>query len=294
ATIGGMGLTGLVTWVEIELMKTGSPHVAQTATRFANLREYFAVHAESDADFEYSVAWIDSLASGAHLGRGVSMLGNHARPEDLPPPAPGDAMRAARIGVPFRLPFAAVSGPALRAFNAAYFRKPLGRAGATVDYKSFFYPLDGVNGWNRLYGPRGLRQFQCVVPEANAEAAIGDMLRLAQHAGQGSFLTVLKKFGVTLSPGLLSFPRPGFTLTLDFPYRGPVTDRLLGDLDAIALAAGGGVNPYKDARMSREVFEASFPRWRQMQAAIDPLAQSQFSQRIGLTGVAHPAIYAAA
>jgi FAD/FMN-containing dehydrogenase len=284
ATVGGMGLTGLVTWVEIQLMRAASPHVMQISHRFANLDDYFDRFAEADDAHEYGVSWIDSLASGSALGRGVLMLGDHASAEIGPKLANGSAMARPALRIPFRPPVSLISPLTLRAFNAAYFRAPRKSGRELVPYKKYFYPLDGIEGWNKLYGPRGLRQFQCVVPVETARESVKEMLRRSQSARHGSFLTVLKKFGTVSSPGILSFPRPGYTLTLDFPYRGEATDRLLGELDAITLAAGGAVNPYKDARMSRAVFEASFPHWQRMAEHIDPQARSAFSARIGLTG----------
>lgn len=282
ATIGGMGLTGLIGWIEIALMRVASPHVRQTSIRFASLDEYFRDHAHADAGHEYSVAWIDSLARGKALGRGIVMFGDHADAAQDKMPAVGDATRKPALSIPFTPPFATITGLSLRAFNEFYYRKPLGKAGHTVDYKTFFYPLDGIEGWNRLYGPRGLRQFQCVIPSQAAADSVREMLCVSQQASHGSFLTVLKRFGAIPSPGILSFPREGYTLTLDFPYRGTTTDRLLAELDAITLQAGGAVNPYKDARMSRAVFEASFPGWTRFTPLMDPLAQSLFSKRIGL------------
>ncbi|MCC2095941.1 MAG: FAD-binding oxidoreductase, partial [Hyphomicrobiales bacterium] len=288
ATIGGMGLTGLVTWVEIQLMRAASAHVNQTSHKFRNLDEYFDRFADTEDQHEYAVSWIDSLASGTALGRGVLMLGDHVAVAPASPLPADDAMRKPRLAIPFRPPFSVISPLTLRAFNLAYYNAPRKTGREMVDYKTYFYPLDGIDGWNKLYGPRGLRQFQCVLPEDNARDAVKAMLRLSQAAGHGSFLTVLKKFGAVRSPGILSFPRPGYTLTLDFPYRGGATDRLLTDLDGITLSAGGAVNPYKDARMSREVFEASFPNWRRMTDFIDPQAQSAFSARIGLCASSVP------
>ena len=150
----------------------------------------------------------------------------------------------------------------------------------TVPYQPFFYPLDRISGWNRAYGPKGLRQFQCAVPMPVAHEAVADMLRATHSAGEASFLTVLKIFGDLASPGMMSFPMPGATLTLDMPYRGARTDALLGELDKITLEAGGRVNPYKDARMSPAVFEASFPHWRDFAKHIDPAFTSNFWRRV--------------
>src|SRR5262249_37172894 len=143
------------------------------------------------------------------------------------------------------------------------------------------FPLDSVRDWNRLYGPRGLYQHQSVVPEADARRAVASLLDCARCAGQGSFLTVLKRFGSMRSPAIVSFPRPGYTLTLDFPTKVAATLELLADLDRITVAAGGAVNPYKDGRMSAGTFAASFPDWRMLEAARDPAFMSDFWRRTG-------------
>lgn len=285
ATIGGMGLTGIVSWVEIQLMPVSSPWIEQEALPLASLEDFFVCARESDGDFAYSVAWIDSLASGPDLGRGVFFRGNHA------PPGGTDRLPAAPFTLPFPIdpPFALINRLTLTAFNRLYRWSALrARGRRLVDYRSFFFPLDRVGNWNRAYGPRGLRQFQCVLPLDGARASVAALLLAAQAARHASFLTVLKIFGDCPSPGLISFARPGATLTLDFPYRGAATDELLGQLDAITLAAGGAVNPYKDARMSRAVFEASFPDWQRILPYLDPHARSGFSARVGLEAPAAP------
>jgi FAD/FMN-containing dehydrogenase len=289
ATIGGMGLTGLITHAEMQLVKVPSPWVVQERIRFDDLGGFFALADESHARFEYAVAWIDALASGASLGRGVFLRGNHA-----PEGAPIATLDPRQIPFPVDPPFALINRLTLTGFNAAYRNIPWRRHSTSlVRPESFFFPLDKVANWNRAYGPRGLRQFQCVIPLESARAAVAKMLTTAQQAGHGSFLTVLKLFGPRRSPGILSFPRPGATLTLDFPCQGKATDALLGALDAITLEAGGAVNPYKDARMSRAVFEASFPHWADMLPYLDPDARSLFSSRIGLTKPASAAQVAA-
>ncbi|RVC28854.1 FAD-binding protein, partial [Mesorhizobium sp. M7A.F.Ca.CA.004.04.2.1] len=146
-------------------------------------------------------------------------------------------------------------------------------------YQGFFFPLDGVRDWNRLYGPKGLFQHQSVVPEETAREAVPALLAAARQAGQGSFLTVLKRFGSIRSPALLSFPRSGYTLTLDFPNRGAATLTLLRELDRITVEAGGAVNPYKDARMAAEIFASSFPEWRRLEALRDHAFMSDFWAR---------------
>jgi FAD/FMN-containing dehydrogenase len=276
ATIGGMGLTGLVTTIELQLMRVASTDVLQRAAPIENLGDFF--RQAEDARETYTVAWIDSLARGARLGRGVFLAGEHARNAGARPLGAGH-----RVAAPFTPPFSLINAASLRAFNAAYrWRALSGHSLKRVSAGSFFFPLDAVGGWNRLYGPRGLRQHQSVIPTAKAEATIARMLEATQSAGHGSFLTVLKLFGDAPSPGLMSFPRPGATLTLDFPYRGDETDALLDRLDDLTLAAGGAVNAYKDARMSAATFRASYPDTEMFRAAMDPGARSAFARRVGL------------
>jgi FAD/FMN-containing dehydrogenase len=276
ATIGGMGLTGFVTQVTLQLVPVASPEMLQEAIRFDGLDRFFALAAESDASHDYTVAWIDSLASGSAFGRGVFFRANHAPAGGGPPARP-------KRTLPFPLtpPVSLLNGTTLRAFNWLY-RNAQARTPEPhrIGYRPFFYPLDRVRDWNRAYGPRGLRQFQCVVPMADARPAVEEMLRRTLAAGEASFLTVLKLFGDAPSPGLMSFPVAGATLTLDFPDRGARTERLLAELDAVTIAAGGRINPYKDARMSPAVFEASFPHWRDFAGHIDPGFSSGFWRRV--------------
>lgn len=278
ATIGGMGLTGMITEATIRLMRVGSPDVVEEVTPFAALDGFFELAAQADADNEYAVAWIDQLAGGRRAGRGLMLTANHA---DEPAAAPARPGR--RLAVPFTPPVTVLNRPFLRLFNAAY-RTAKGRAGKPrrTPYRSFFFPLDGVRDWNRLYGPRGLFQHQSVVPEETARRALPALLAAAREAGQASFLTVLKRFGPLASPGLLSFPRPGYTLTLDFPNRGRATLELLARLDRITVDAGGAVNPYKDARMGAPVFAASFPDWPALERLRDPAFMSDFWRRTAL------------
>lgn len=281
ATIGGMGLTGLILSATIRLMRVPSLDVMETVTRFGNLAEYFDLAEAADQANEYAVAWIDQLAGGRHQGRGLLFTGNHAEQGTHDALKPGG-----RLSVPFQPPITVLNRPFLKMFNTAY-RWKKGRVGdpRTVGYQGFFFPLDGVRDWNRLYGPAGLYQHQSVVSGEAAREAVPALLAAAKRAGQGSFLTVLKRFGSVRSPGILSFPRPGYTLTLDFPNRGQKTLRLLAELDRITVAAGGAVNPYKDARMSGETFAASFPDWRRLEAVRDPAFLSSFwartAQRLG-------------
>jgi FAD/FMN-containing dehydrogenase len=277
ATIGGLGLTGLITWAEIQLIAIKSSSIDQEIIPFGRLDEFVALAQASDADFDYSVAWIDSLASGADLGRGLFIRGNHA---SEPGPLVAGAGKA-RLGVPLTPPLPLINRLTLTGFNALYWRQTMGRPKRTrIPYTPFFYPLDAINGWNKLYGPQGLLQHQSVVPAEGGIAVVRELIERTQRARIGSFLTVLKVFGDIPSPGLLSFPKPGLTLTLDFANTGREALRLLDGLDSATIAAGGRVNPYKDARMSAATFAASFPHHQTLTPFIDPAFSSRFWTRV--------------
>jgi len=278
ATIGGMGLTGIIEQASIRLMRVPSANVRQTAFRFSGIDGYFDAIDDIDAAHEYSVAWIDQLARGGKLGRGVLMAGDHA--EDG---GPAKQPSAPRLSVPFSPPVNLLNRLTLTAFNELYYgRAPKQPQTGIVAWSSYFHPLDAITGWNRLYGPRGLFQHQSVYPAETARETTVALIECAQKHGAASFLTVLKRFGDVPSPGLMSFPRPGFTLTLDFANSGERTLKMLDALDEIVIAAGGALNPYKDQRMSARMFEASFPHWREMEAMRDPALMSDFWRRTAM------------
>lgn len=272
ATVGGLGLTGVITWAEIRLRRIDGPLLAVENTRFAGLDEFFALNAAAEARHEYTVAWIDCLAA---VPRGIFMAGDHAGKDAGTgrTAAPGKA-----LSFPFTPPVSLVGGPTLRAFNQLYFHKPL-PARATQHYAPYFYPLDGILHWNRMYGRRGFYQYQCVVPLA-ARGAIDDIMRAIAASGQGSFLAVLKTFGTRVSPGLLSFPMPGITLALDFPNRGAGTLALFARLDAIVTVAGGRLYAAKDARMPGALFRRGYPAFAEFTTYLDPGFASDFWRRI--------------
>lgn len=274
ATVGGLGLTGLIRRVRLRLRRVPSPFLSGQSLRFGSLAEFFALSQISDSAYEYTVSWLDCAARGRNLGRGVFMRGNHSAIE-------GNAPRARPLRVPFTPPVSLVNRLSLGVFNRLYFHRPSAQQlDAVWHYRPFFYPLDGLRDWNRIYGPRGFFQYQCVIPPGAAEPALTDMLDAIARAGSGSFLAVLKMFGETRSPGLLSFPRPGATLALDFPNGGAPTLELLERLDAITRAADGAVYPAKDARMSAAAFQQYFPRWREFSRFIDPRFSSSFWRRV--------------
>lgn len=278
ATIGGLGLTGVVTWAEIQLKPISCAYIDQEVIRFHDLAEFFRLSEASDEEFEYTVAWIDCLAKGSSLGRGLFVRGNHART------APNVAPKAPREGLsmPFTPPVSLVNRLSLRAFNTLYFRKQRGdRATSQVHYRPFFYPLDAIGNWNRMYGPKGFYQYQCVLPPAHGDTGMAKILQTIAAAGMGSFLAVLKVFGDRASPGLMSFPRPGVTLALDFPNSGAKVRGLLDQLDAITGEYGGAVYPAKDARMSADIFRQAYPALDEFVKFVDPAFSSSFWRRVG-------------
>ena len=274
ATIGGLGLTGVILWAEIQLQRVAAATKDIETIRFADLGGFFRLTEESDASFAYTVAWVDCASRGNSLGRGIFTRGNHAHHD----PAPAHATRSA-LGVPVELPRALVTDTAVRVFNAWYYRRPLQRI-RRVPYDSFLYPLDRIRNWNRIYGRRGFFQYQCVVGPSDGRDAVAELLSHIAAAGGSSFLAVLKVFGAIPSQGVLSFPRPGITLALDFPNRGSGTMRLLDRLDEIVRSSGGAVYPAKDARMSADSFRHYFPRWRSFCEYLDPAFSSSFWRRV--------------
>jgi FAD/FMN-containing dehydrogenase len=278
ATVGGLGLTGLLTWVEFRLLRVASDRIDQTVSRFRTLGDFFALSEAANARSPYVVAWLDALRPE---GRGLLMEGDHAPAgADARLPAPADASRP-RLAVPFDAPAWALSPLSVRAFNALYYRRVRADVqSGRLHYRPFFYPLDAVGSWNRGYGRRGFYQYQFVVPFGDAGAAVRDVLGRLSQAGAGSFLAVLKTFGDVPSPGLMSFPRPGVTLAVDVANRGDETVRLLRACDDVVRAAGGAVYPGKDASMTPASFRAFFPQWEAFAQHVDPAFSSSFWRRV--------------
>jgi FAD/FMN-containing dehydrogenase len=272
ATVGGLGLTGVIAWADIQLKQVAGPWMDVEHVPFHSLDSFLHVSRESDGRFEYTVAWLDCFA-GKNM-RGIFFRGNHAAER-------GEEVRRKRgPKLPFALPGWMLNRYSIKAFNAAYYKMHSPRKGASVDsYDSFFYPLDSIGQWNLLYGRKGFLQYQCVIPESNVEA-IGELLDRIARSGMGSFLGVLKQFGTAPPAGLLSFPRPGITVALDFAMCGERTLTLMRSLDEVVQQSGGAIYPAKDARMSPALFEASFPRWRGFVPYIDPKMSSSFWRRV--------------
>lgn len=277
ATVGGLGLTGLITWAEIQLRRVGSPTLEAENIRFGSLDEFFALSAASADSHEYSVAWIDCLASGKARGRGHFTRADHCTGlAQERPKSPG-----AGLSMPVTPPISLVNKLSLRPFNALYYwRQPASHKRFVSHLLPFFYPLDGIRDWNRMYGPSGFLQYQCVLPPATARDGVDALLAEIARSGSGSFLAVLKEFGNTPSIGMLSFPRPGTTLALDFPNTGPDVLRLLERLDRIVDEAGGALYPAKDARMAAQSFQRAYGCWREFGSYLDPRFSSGFWRRV--------------
>jgi FAD/FMN-containing dehydrogenase len=270
ATIGGLGLTGIITWAELQLVPIRSAWLDVELVRFRGLAEFLALSGESTR-WEHTVAWIDCLGSGT---RGIFIRGNWSEHGPLDPPPD------AKAAVPLDFPDFALNPLSIRAFNTLYYRRFLGSTKRLHQhYSPFFHPLDSVRDWNRIYGKRGFYQYQCVTPTAAGAVPMEEILRRIASAGQGSFLAVLKTFGDRPSLGMLSFARPGVTLALDFTNQGEKTLALFASLDDIVRDAGGRLYPAKDARMPCDLFEAGYPRLQEFLSHRDPGISSAMSRR---------------
>ena len=272
ATIGGLGLTGLITQATIQLQSVAGAYLDIENIVFQNSGEFLSLSDESEPDWQYIVSWIDCTSKH---GRGIFMRGNNSSDPRVPETKIGGP------AVPFTPPISLINRASVLAFNQLYFHLNRAKAGAAkTHYQPYFYPLDSVRRWNLAYGPKGFYQYQMVIPRAGGREALDEILSEIRRAGQGSFLAVLKTFGEDKGPGLLSFARPGITLALDFTNYGDRSEKLFERLDAIVASAGGALNPSKDSRMSRAMFEAGFPRFEEFEKYRDPAVSSAMSRRL--------------
>lgn len=288
ATAGGLGLTGLILSLKLKLTPVGGAGIEMESIRVKNLDHFFEVSAESKG-FTHTVSWIDCVAQGAQLGRGIFMRGRHS--EQQPKPRLLGRMAAAvspLLNVPFSMPNFMLNPLSIRAFNEVYFRKhPARLLTQTVGYEPFFFPLDFVRNWNRIYGRRGFLQYQLVLPHEPDHRGIRKVLDEITQTGMGSFLAVIKEFGEQRHGGL-SFPRPGVTLALDFPNYGRSLFELFQRLDRVVMDAGGRVYLGKDARLPIEHFRVMYPEWEawlEVRRRWDPdqRLRSGMSERLGLS-----------
>ncbi|SFK07917.1 FAD-binding oxidoreductase [Bradyrhizobium sp. Gha] len=284
ATVGGMGLTGVILEATMRLRTVETGWIREQVVSASDLDAAMrALQASESAT--YSVAWIDCVARGRDLGRSLIYLGEHASADELAEGADRFPVgKKPGLAVPVDLPAMALNRVTIRAFNELYYRMGARRAGSDhlVSLYPYFFPLDSLADWNRIYGRRGFLQHQCVIPEAGARGVLGDILDRVSKRGDASFLAVLKKLGH--GDGLLSFPLPGYTLALDFPVKGDILD-FLDEVDRLVVAAGGRLYLAKDARQSRATFEAGYPalsRFKAIRKALDPAGniRSKLSQRL--------------
>jgi decaprenylphospho-beta-D-ribofuranose 2-oxidase len=289
ATAGGMGLTGLITSATVQLKRVETALVKVHTVRTADLAETMAVLAEHDKSYSYTLAWSDSLARGARLGRSVITSGDFARLDDLPADRRASALAyepRTRIGVPGGFPPGLINRYTVAlASTAWYLKAPRERRDELQTISHFFHPLDGIRNWNRVYGPGGFRQYQYVVP-AGQEDAVRESYRLVSEARAASFVTVLKRLGER-DPGPLSFPIAGWTLALDVPARTPGLAGLLARLDDLVAGAGGRVYLAKDSRVPAGMLARMYPGldgFRELRARLDPkgVLASDLSRRLGL------------
>jgi FAD/FMN-containing dehydrogenase len=275
ATIGGLGLTGLIAWAEIQLKPIVTRAIDYVGIQFHGVDEFLALSKEN-VGAEYTVSWVDCTSTGKNFARGIFMAGDHAK-------TPGPLTRSPepKLSLPFDLPGFLLNHATVGVFNALYFnkqRKP--RVESVVDYEPFFYPLDIALHWNRMYGKRGLLQFQYAIPWEHAREGTIAILQEVAKSGLASFLAVLKVFGDVESPGMLSFPQPGVTLALDFPIKPGVSFPLFDRLAAMTQEFGGRLYPAKDARMTAAQFQVFYPRWQSFEKYRDPLLMSSFWERV--------------
>jgi FAD/FMN-containing dehydrogenase len=272
ATLGGLGLTGLITEATIQLRQIEGAWLQSETIPYKSLEHFFELADASEEEWEHTVSWIDCMDKGQ--GRGLFMRANHIK-------SGFDESKDRPLKMPLSPPISLINGLSLRPLNGGYYHlHRLKVKKAQVHYKPFFYPLDHVLEWNRLYGPKGFYQYQSVVPFEHGRAAIRAMLQAIATSGEGSFLAVLKTFGDRQSPGLLSFPGPGVTLALDFPNRNDRTHRLLERLDEVVREAGGRIYPAKDARMPRDLFESGYPKLGEFLNYRDAGISSALSRRL--------------
>jgi FAD/FMN-containing dehydrogenase len=273
ATVGGLGLTGLITQATLQLQPVTGPWLETETIPYVGLDEFIQLAEESEVDWEYTVSWVDCLSGSCP--RGIFMRANHAEASIV------KKYREKQQAIPITPPLSLVNRLSLKPLNVLYYWAQKRKRGSGIShYQPFFYPLDGVQNWNQLYGPKGFYQYQLVVPRAGGKESVAAVLQCIADAGQGSFLSVLKTFGEKKSLGLLSFPQPGITLALDFPNKGERVLSLLRKLDAIVSEAGGHLYPAKDARMSAEFFAAGYPMLNEFLNYKDPGISSAFSRRV--------------
>ncbi len=279
ATCGGMGLTGVILDAKISLKKINSKYINQTTIKTKNLKETFEAF-EKYSHMPYSVAWIDCLASGEDIGKCLLMVGDFADDGKL------DFKEKKKINIPFNFPSFALNSLSVKAFNWLYYKKaPMGESKQKVDIDTFFYPLDVINNWNRIYGKSGFTQYQFILPKEKSYDGLKEILEKISKSGKGSFLAVLKLYGEA-NQNYISFPMKGYSLALDFKIEKGIFE-LLNSLDEIVLKYGGRIYLTKDVRVSKESFEKAYPNIEKFielrkKYGMEKKFQSLQSKRVGI------------
>lgn len=289
ATIGGIGLTGVILSTRIKLMSVESAYIQVDYKKAAHLDEAIDMLSETDKQYQYSVAWIDCLSTDRSMGRSVLMLGNHASRDQLDGKEPLSLKEKRKLNMPFNLPPFVLNPYSIKAFNSVYYHRFKDASEVLVDYDSFFYPLDMILNWNRIYGSTGFIQYQVVFPPETSRKGLTKLLQKLSRVRCSSFLAVLKSFGEK-GNGLLAFPRKGYTLALDIPVRGG--EEFLAfilELDEVVLTYGGVLYLAKDSLMSPDTFARMYPelpQFRKIKAKIDPegLFSSSMARRLNIVG----------
>ena len=275
ATIGGLGLTGVIAWAQLRLKPIVSRMIDYQGIQFHGIDEFLDL-TEQAKQIEYTVSWVDCTSTGKNFCRGIFMQGDHSKI-----PAPLKPSSKPKLVFPFELPGFALNSASVGAFNALYFHKQIKKRQTKLqDYEPFFYPLDAVLHWNRMYGKAGLLQFQYAIPWEHAREGTVAILSEVAKSGLASFLAVLKAFGDVPSPVLMSFPKPGITLALDFPIKPEKSIKMFDRLAEMTREFGGRLYPAKDARMTGEQFKLFYPQWEQLQRYKDPALTSSFWERV--------------
>jgi decaprenylphospho-beta-D-ribofuranose 2-oxidase len=283
ATLGGMGLTGHILEVECRLMPIPSPWIWRESERIADIDRFIEALKEAGPRWPYTMGWIDCLSRGRGMGRGILSRGRWAERAEAPPRPPRPLIRPA---IPFVLPGWVISRASVRAFNSVYYHRHPARVSRGIQHpESFLYPLDVIRHWNRLYGPRGFTQYQCVLPDSAGHGAARRFLELLTGRGGASMLCVIKDCGEE-GAGLLSFPRPGISIALDIPIRDQ-TQSLVDALNELVIAEGGRIYLAKDAFTRPEHFRAMEPRlpeWSRIRSRWDPQGRLRSAQSVRILG----------
>ncbi len=275
ATIGGLGLTGVITWATLQMKPIVSRLIDYEGIQFHGIDEFLDL-TEQSKNIEYTVSWVDVTSTGKNFARGVFMQGDHSSKRDELKPSPKP-----KLVFPFDAPGFALNSLSVSMFNTVFFHKQIHkRVVALQDYEPFFYPLDKVLHWNRMYGKSGLLQFQYVIPWEHAKEGTAAILREVAKSGLASFLAVLKAFGDVPSPGMMSFPKPGITLALDFPIKPEKSFPLFARLADMTREFGGRLYPAKDAAMTAAQYQAFYPQWQRFARFRDPMLTSSFWERV--------------